>query len=84
MNELEKFTEGMVKEEVERLITEIEEHIKGLIFAPAQNFPITQTFNIDDDKYTVTYHEPDNEGNIPIDVTREFKVIEIEVKFDES
>ena len=84
MSERKTFTDGMVKEEFERIITEIEKFAKNLIYAPAQNFPITQTFDNGNERVTVTYYEPDNEGNILCDVMREIKTIEITVKYDES
>lgn len=81
---LKKSPRGTVKEEVERLISEIEEHIKGLIFAPAQTFPVTQTFDADGERVTVIFHEPDNEGNISCEIVREVKTVEISFRFDES
>ncbi len=83
MNNLE-YTDGTVEERIERIKMEIMERAKGLIFVPSQVFPLTQTFDNGNERVTVTYHEPDNEGNILCDVMREIKTIEITVKYNES
>ena len=83
MNGLEKTTEEMVKEISDRIMAEIEEFAKGLIFVPQQTFPIAQTYNNGNERIAVTYHQPDNEGNILCEITQEIKTIEIEVKYGE-
>ena len=80
MNELGKSVEEMI----EGIRAEIEERAKGLIYIPAQMFPLTLKFDDGNEIITATYHKPDNEGNISVDVTREIKTIEITVKLDKS